>query len=169
MQTRLENIFKITYIYIRYIVCSKCVFQKRFSSCFFKYLHMTFSVFIKDVTSFPRILLALQNTRFPLSSLTTVLCTEEVIFTKSPLLANVELDRLEMSTADLYHVMLADGIQYDVIHVRVICCPITTVIGVVITDMLTFCTGTIRKNLLFTIPSKKTKMIYKYTVNRCKQ
>ena len=120
---------------------------------------MTFSVFIKDVTSFPRILLALQNTRFPLSSLTTVLCTEEVVFTKSPLLANVELDRLEMSTSDLYHVMLADGIQYDVIHVRVICCPITTVIGVVITDMLTFCTGTIRKDLLFPLPPKKSKMI----------
>ena len=123
-------------------VCSKCVFQKRFSS----FLHMTFSVFIKDVTSFPRILLALQNTRFPLSPFTTILCTEEIVCTRSPLLTNVELDRLVMSPADLYHVMLAGGMQYDVVHVRLICCPIITVIGVVITDKLTSRTGTIRED-----------------------
>ena len=125
-------------------VCSKCVFRKRFSSCFFKDLHMTFSVFIKDVTSFPCILLALQNTRFLLSPFTTILCTEEIVCTRSPLLTNVELDRLVMSSADLYHEMLAGGMQYDVVHVRLICCPVITVIGVVITDKLTSCTGTIR-------------------------
>ena len=123
---------------------------------------------MNDVTSFPCILLALQNTRFPLSSLTTVFCTEEIVFTRPPLLTRVDLDRLVMSPADLYHVMLAGGMQYDVVHVRLICCPIITVIGVVITDKLTSCTGTIKEDYtLLYYPRRRWPL--KNILNKCIQ
>lgn len=112
-------------------------------SLWYIYLHKTFNVLINDVTPFPSILVALQNTRSPLSPLTTILCTEEIVCTKSPLFTNVEVDRLVMSTADLYHVMLAGGMQYDVLHFRLICFPAITVIGVVIANKLTYLTGTV--------------------------
>lgn len=46
-----------------------------------------------------------------------------------------------MSVDDLYHEILAGGLQYDVVQVRFICCPTTTVIefGVNVTDF----TGTV--------------------------
>ena len=104
-------------------------------------LHKTFSIIIDDDTFLPCILLASQNTRFPLSSLTSVICIEVIVSIRSPLLTNIELERLVMSTDDLYHVMLAGGIQYDVIHDRFIRVPATIVI--VLTDMATNTTGTV--------------------------
>lgn len=35
-----------------------------------------------------------------------------------------------MSVDDMYHVILAGVLQYDVVQVRFICCPAITVIGV---------------------------------------
>ena len=49
-----------------------------------------------------------------------------------------------MSPADLYHVMLAGGMQDDVVHVRLMYCSASTVIGVVIADKWTDVTGTVK-------------------------
>lgn len=56
-----------------------------------------------------------------------------------------------MSVVDLYHVISAGGLQYDVVHVRLICCPVITVVEfrVNVTDV----TGTVKfknqaKNLI---------------------
>lgn len=51
-----------------------------------------------------------------------------------------------MSVVDLYHVISAGGLQYDVVHVRLICCPAITVVEfrVNVTDV----TGTVTVKLI---------------------
>ena len=150
--------YDVKFVYLLRSMFLMC-FEKRSSSWFFQItkkcllnihtcisfryqcLHKTFSIIIDDDSSFPRILLALQNTCFPLSSFTSVICNEVIVFIRPPLWANIDPERLVMSTDDLYHVILAGGIQYDVIHDRYICVPATIVI--VFTDMATYSTGTV--------------------------
>lgn len=50
-----------------------------------------------------------------------------------------------MAVVDLYHVILAGGLQYDVIQIRLITCPSINVVatGVTVTDV----TGTLTEKL----------------------
>lgn len=50
-----------------------------------------------------------------------------------------------MAVVDLYHVILAGGLQYDVIQIRLITCPSINVVatGVIVTDV----TGTLTEKL----------------------
>lgn len=97
------------------------------------------------------VLLAVQNTSCPLSVLTTRFSSCDVVFTEPFNATLVYFDWLVMSVDDLYHVISAGGLQYDVVHVRFICCPAITVVEfrVNVTDV----TGTVKfknqaKNLI---------------------
>lgn len=76
----------------------------------------------------PGMLLAVQYTCFPLSILTTGVCKEDVVLTK-PFLVDVEWLVTCMAVVDLYHVILAGGLQYDVIQIRLITCPSINVVA----------------------------------------
>lgn len=108
----------------------------------YQYLHQTITVCIIDWTLRPNMLLAVQYTCFPLSVLTTWLSSCDVVFTKLFDTSVVFVDWLVISVDDMYHVILAGGLQYDVIQVRFICCPAITVIGVGVT--VTDVTGTVK-------------------------
>lgn len=89
-------------------------------------------------------LLTAQYTCFSLSILKTRVCKEDVVLNK-PLDASITcVDWLVMSMDNLYHEILAGGLQNDVVQVRWILSPTITVIefGVNITDV----TGTVKFN-----------------------
>lgn len=96
----------------------------------YKYLHQTVIVCTMDCTLWPGMLLAIQYTWFSLSSLTARINSCDVVFTKLSNISVLYVDWLVMSVDDMYHVILAGGLQYDVVQVRFICCPAITVIGV---------------------------------------
>lgn len=75
---------------------------------------------------------AVQYTCFPLSDLTAYIDSADIVLTKPYALYETvdKFDWLVMSFDDMYHMMLAGGLQYDVIHVIFICCSAITVIGV---------------------------------------
>ena len=108
-----------------------------------EYLHITFSVRFIEVTFTLSELLAQQYTCFPLSAFLTVLSNDETVLARPSLFSVVWLAWLVMSTEDLYHLMLACGLQYDVVHIRCICCPSITaiVVGVRVTEVM----GTVKR------------------------
>lgn len=115
------------------------------------FLHKTVNVYTIDFMCWLGVLLAVQNTSCPLSVLTTRLRSCDVVFTEPFNATLVYVDWLVMSVVDLYHVISAGGLQYDVVHVRLICCPAITVVEfrVNVTDV----TGTVKlknqaKNLI---------------------
>lgn len=72
----------------------------------------------------PGKLLAIQYTSFPSSIDVTFLFSFDVVINKLAFPSDIAcLDRLVMSIDDMYQVILAGGLQSDVIQVRFICCP----------------------------------------------
>lgn len=82
-------------------------------------------------------LLAIQYTRFPLSDLEVLIDSVDRVLTKPFDASFVSVNRFAVSVDDIYHVMLACGLQYDVVQVIFICCPAITVIdvGVSVTEV----------------------------------
>lgn len=92
------------------------------------FLQKTVNVYTIDFTFRLGVLLAVQNTTCPLYVLTMRLRSCDVVFTEPFNATLVYVDWLVMSVVDLYHVISAGGLQYDVVHVRLICCPTITVV-----------------------------------------
>lgn len=120
---------------------SESLIQIHFKKCNV-FLHKTVNVYTIDFTLRLGVLLAVQNTSCPLSVLTIRLSSCDVVFTEPFNAILVYVDWLVMSVVDLYHVIFAGGLQYDVVHVRLIWCPTITVVeyGVNVTDV----TGTVK-------------------------
>ena len=97
-----------------------------------------------EVTIVFGVLLAMQYTRFPLSSFTTLLCNNDIVLVSPPSSLDIKVASFVISMDDLYHVMLACGLLADVVHVRFISCPAVNVIsvGVKVTNV----TGTALSN-----------------------
>lgn len=75
-------------------------------------------------------LMAVQYTCFPLSDLSRLIDSADIVLTKPSFVSVVNFDCLEMSIDEMYHVMLACGIQYDDVQFISIFCPAITVIDV---------------------------------------
>lgn len=65
-----------------------------------------------------------QYTCFSLSDLEALIDSADTNLTKPSFVTDAEFDWLVKSVDDLYHVMLAWGLHYDVVHVMFICCPL---------------------------------------------
>lgn len=79
-----------------------------------------------------------------MSILSTVLLIDDVVISKLPFLFVFDVGCMVITVEDQYHVILADGMQYDDVHVRFSCSPANTVIfvGNKVTDV----TGPVKKN-----------------------
>lgn len=91
-----------------------------------------------EFTICPGMLLAVQYTCFPLSDLDALIDSDDKVVIKPYVLYVIldEIDWLVMSFDGMNHVMLAGGLQYDVIQIKFICCSAVTVIcvGVIFTN-----------------------------------
>lgn len=74
--------------------------------------------------------LAVQYTCFPLSDLSTLIDNDDTVLTKPMLNSVVDVEWSVTSDGEIYHLMLAAGLQYDDVHVKFICFPAVTMIGV---------------------------------------
>lgn len=83
-----------------------------------------------EFTLSPGLLPAVQYTCFPLSDLTALIDSVDIVLTRPSYKSVCPFVWFVMSTVDMYHVILAGGIQYDVTQVIIICCPAVLVIGV---------------------------------------
>lgn len=97
------------------------------------------TAFTVEVTLRPGMLPAVQYTCFPLSDLDALIDSDDKVVIKPYVLFIIvdEIDWLVMSFDGMNHVMLAGGLQYDVIQVIFICCFAVTVIcvGVIFTNV----------------------------------
>lgn len=99
-------------------------------------LHQAITVCTEEFTCRPGMLLAVQKTSFPLSDLSTLFWSNEVVFTKSFDSLYVTIVEFIFSVEDKCQVMIAGGRQYDVVQERFICFPTVTTIdeGAKVTD-----------------------------------
>lgn len=93
-----------------------------------------------ELTLRPGMLPAEQYTCFPLSDFDALIDNDDKVVVNKPYVLFVivdEIDWLVMSFDGMNHVMLAGGLQYDVIQIIFICCSAGTVIcvGVIFTNV----------------------------------
>lgn len=102
-----------------------------------RYIHKTVSTLTVEFTLSPGLLLAVQYTCFPLSDLTALIDSVDIVLTRPSYKFVCTFVWFVMSTVDMYHVILAGGLQYDVTQVIIICCPEVIVIsvGVIFTNV----------------------------------
>lgn len=79
-------------------------------------MHKTVTTFTVEFTLCPGILPAVQYTCFPLSDLEALIDNADIVLNKPTFVTDAEFDWLVKSVDNMYHVMLAWGLQYDVVH-----------------------------------------------------